>query len=751
MAAEDHRYAVDIRIFVSVIVIAMAVSFGVGVGLGPTAHSTVGMSTPVSLKQELPPVTSVEINEAETLLAAQAAADNGELHEPAGQHLLVDIKGIEADFLDSEERLAKAMVDTVNHAGLTMLSYHCHKLIPKGVSCVGVLLESHISFHTWPDEGVITLDLFTCGNNPLVPVVKTIKELFGIPRANDQIEMQWSHELRGFRNKDKIADGQNDNYAILDHNSDLSQMVWSPIDCPVKDQIVSTLTKFQRVDIWDIVGLEETPSHEDAIKHNLQPGDPRWHTAEVVSPTRMLFLDGILQSESGSQKEYHEALVHAGMFSHPNPKRVAIVGGAEGATLREVLKHKTVDSITMVEIDEELIDIARTYMPFMSDCSDFVGRSQNCFDDEVLNLVVEDAKGWFTDHQADEEKFDVVVVDAMEPEASSAISKDFYDSTHLEAILNTLTDEGIMVIQIGRAPTILDPRPDIGFNAPREKLFNNLEALDAVEAMFVYEDPHCGFNEPRAFMIVCKSESCRRLFYATSDEIDYEIYSRIVKTHSKVRALQYFDGITHLGYQVAPKAWETTYCRREPTPFECSYRHLDFKQPIFEFNFESETENPFKVTADWEGEGEDKYISSTHVYANVDIPKGAYIMPEHLASSLSLSQKAIDNLKETTEYGGVSVIEDFVAFIEKFGHESKAKGTQRTLVEIGASYLIREVENKEDANIGRWVPPHPEGRRPKYSPVYERHRLSFDVFAVATVDISKGTELIKYKGMWEEP
>lgn len=85
MAGEDHRYAVDIRIFVSVIVIAMAVSFGVGVGLGPTAHSTVGMSTPVSLKHELPPVTSVEINEAETLLATQAAADNGELHEPAGQ------------------------------------------------------------------------------------------------------------------------------------------------------------------------------------------------------------------------------------------------------------------------------------------------------------------------------------------------------------------------------------------------------------------------------------------------------------------------------------------------------------------------------------------------------------------------------------------------------------------------------------------------------------------------------------------
>jgi S-adenosylmethionine decarboxylase proenzyme len=244
----------------------------------------------------------------------------------------VDIKGIEADFLDSEARLSHAMVETVKQSGLTMLSYHCHKLIPKGVSCVGVLLESHISFHTWPDEGVITLDLFTCGNKPLIPAVGTIKALFGIPRANDEIHMQWSHELRGFRNKNKNresgsstdAAGTNNNYAVLDHNTDLSQMIWSPIDCVVKEQIVSTLTKYQRVDIWDLVGLEETPSYEDALKHNLQPGDPRWTNAEIVSPTRHLFLDGVLQSESSSHTEYHEAMVHPGMFSHPNPTKVAI-------------------------------------------------------------------------------------------------------------------------------------------------------------------------------------------------------------------------------------------------------------------------------------------------------------------------------------------------------------------------------------------------------------------------------------------
>ena len=82
-------------------------------------------------------------------------------HEPAGQHLLIDIKSVDGVFLNSEERLAHAIVDLINLSGLTMLSYHCHGLPPVGVSCVGVLLESHISFHTWPIQGV-SKSLFKC-------------------------------------------------------------------------------------------------------------------------------------------------------------------------------------------------------------------------------------------------------------------------------------------------------------------------------------------------------------------------------------------------------------------------------------------------------------------------------------------------------------------------------------------------------------------------------------------------------------
>ena len=125
---------------------------------------------------------------------------DGEVHLPKGQHLLIDISDVDGAFLNSEERLAKAMLDLVKQCGLTLLSYHCHGLTPFGVSCAGVLLESHVSFHTWPVEGVITLDLFTCGDDSLLPIVPLAEELFAVPRLGSDKEphMVWAHKFRGF-------------------------------------------------------------------------------------------------------------------------------------------------------------------------------------------------------------------------------------------------------------------------------------------------------------------------------------------------------------------------------------------------------------------------------------------------------------------------------------------------------------------------------------------------------------------------
>jgi S-adenosylmethionine decarboxylase proenzyme len=139
-------------------------------------------------------------NAIENKIANDTKGDE-DAHHPAGQHLLVDIKNVDGTFLNSELRLAEAMISVVDESKLTLLSYHCHKLIPMGVSCVGVLLESHISFHTWPAEGVITLDLFTCGSGELVPVLPIVERLFAVPIEGEEEDAPltvWSHKLRGF-------------------------------------------------------------------------------------------------------------------------------------------------------------------------------------------------------------------------------------------------------------------------------------------------------------------------------------------------------------------------------------------------------------------------------------------------------------------------------------------------------------------------------------------------------------------------
>jgi len=148
--------------------------------------------------------------------------DNDE-YLPSGQHLLIDILHVDSQFLNSGARLAQAMVQVVNSAELTLLSYHCHNLNPQGVSCVGVLLESHIAFHTWPEAGAITLDLFTCGSGKLVPLVPLIEELFAIPKVGslEKPLMKWVHKLRGF-------DSDNDDNNIM--KVDVGDMLGSSYD-----------------------------------------------------------------------------------------------------------------------------------------------------------------------------------------------------------------------------------------------------------------------------------------------------------------------------------------------------------------------------------------------------------------------------------------------------------------------------------------------------------------------------------------
>jgi S-adenosylmethionine decarboxylase proenzyme len=359
-----------------------------------------------------------------TASANASETEDDSVHLPAGQHLLVDIKNVDATFLNSETRLAHAMVDVVNESKLTLLSYHCHSLIPTGVSCVGVLLESHVSFHTWPEEGVITLDLFTCGSGELVPVLPLITRAFAIPEAVPNDDKQnnyvpeepvivWSHKLRGFRPREMKKGNVWAN--------DLGKFIVEATHYDLKEEIASTETDFQRIHVYDTINAKSRDllSYE---KSQSNDGSYQSKYPELFKPNRVVFLDGVLQSTRHGNEAYHEGLVQPAMFAHPDPKRVAIIGGGEGATLREVLKHKSVEKVKMIEIDELMVDFSRKHLPDWNDCSDIIGSAKWCGDDPRAEMRYEDGLAWFNKRFSDqridsdeykEDPFDVLIMDAL--------------------------------------------------------------------------------------------------------------------------------------------------------------------------------------------------------------------------------------------------------------------------------------------------------------------------------------------------
>lgn len=127
----------------------------------------------------------------------------------------------------------------------------------------------------------------------------------------------------------------------------------------------------------------------------------------VHSPAhgKVLFLDGRVQSTEYDEKEYHEYLVQPAMFFHPRPESILIIGGGEGAVAREVLKHRSVKHVVMVDIDSEAVAFCRKYL---------TSWHQGAFDDRRLKLVFADARKYIARTR---EKFDVIIVDLSEPVA----------------------------------------------------------------------------------------------------------------------------------------------------------------------------------------------------------------------------------------------------------------------------------------------------------------------------------------------
>jgi len=224
-------------------------------------------------------------------------------------------------------------------------------------------------------------------------------------------------------------------------------------------------------------------------------------------------LDGKIQSSEGDEFIYHEALVHPPMIAHPLPESVFIAGGGEGATLREVLRHSSVKNVVMVDIDNEVIDICRRFLPSFH---------QGSFEDSRLELHYVDAKGYLEECQA---RFDIIILDLPEPieEGPACLlhTREFY-----QLVREKLAPDGILSLQAGYSSW--------GNHQIFTAIINTLKAVFSL--VFPYEAHIPSYGGMWGFAL-----ASQKLSLVSPTEVERRISSRIK------RDLRFYDGLSHQG------------------------------------------------------------------------------------------------------------------------------------------------------------------------------------------------------------
>ncbi len=150
---------------------------------------------------------------------------------------------------------------------------------------------------------------------------------------------------------------------------------------------------------------------------------------------RVMTLDGIVQTTERDEFIYHEMMAHVPLLAHGGARDVLIIGGGDGAMLREVCRHPAVERIVMVEIDRQVIDLAKEYLP---------NHSAGAFEDPRLELVISDGMAFVKECEAD--RFDVIISDSTDPIGPGEVlfSDDFYRECR-----RILRPDGVMTTQNG--------------------------------------------------------------------------------------------------------------------------------------------------------------------------------------------------------------------------------------------------------------------------------------------------------------
>jgi spermidine synthase len=331
-----------------------------------------------------------------------------------GNHILVEFYGCTPEILNKVSLIEKSMVSAAQEAGATVINSTFHHFSPYGVSGVVVIQESHLAIHTWPEYGYAAVDLFTCGDevDPWVSF-DFLKKAFEAQNYSALDMKRGSLNLLQRKEFDLSSMREEANKHV---NPDkFTRNVWFTD----KDENQALSLRYTGEVFYD----EKSEFQDVAIYESYAYG-------------KMLTIDNMVMCTEKDEFHYHEMIVHPALQILKQAKNVLVIGGGDGGTIREIFKYPNIENVTMVEIDEKVIEASKKFLPTIA-CE---------FDNPKLDLKIDDGIRFVKESPAG--VYDVVIVDGSDPvgPAQGLFSEEFY--TNCQRVLK---DTGILVAQ-GESP-----------------------------------------------------------------------------------------------------------------------------------------------------------------------------------------------------------------------------------------------------------------------------------------------------------
>jgi spermidine synthase len=276
---------------------------------------------------------------------------------------------------------------------------------------------------------------------------------------------------------------------------------------------------------WFFETTTPVEGHMHAILRTLVQAQTKFQQVEILETAsygKCLVLDGRIQSSQADEFIYHEALVHPGLLAVEGlPQSALVIGGGEGATIREILRYPSIQRAVMVDIDAEVVEICRRHLPEMH---------QGAFDDPRTVLVHEDARGYLENSP---DRYDLIISDLVEPleegPACLLYSREFYRIVH-----DRLTPGGTFTMQAGMTKV-----GELAFFTAIHRTLREVFPLVAP-----YQAHISCFGTSWGFMLASKKIDPRRQEPAAVD--------RLIAERIKGQ-LAYWDGLTHQHAFAVPK------------------------------------------------------------------------------------------------------------------------------------------------------------------------------------------------------